>query len=58
MPKGQFYALAIFVMDRLNTTVVGLKTWGSHASKLAAYPMAIDPHLWCQSLPMTKIAKA
>ena len=37
---------------------MGLKPWGSLASKLAAYPMALDPHLWCQSLPMTKIAKA
>ena len=27
MPKGQFYALAIFVMDRLGTTGAGLKPW-------------------------------
>ena len=37
---------------------MGLKPWGSLASKLAVYPMALDPHLWCRSLSMTKIAKA
>ena len=37
---------------------MGLKAWGSLASKLAVYPMALDPHLWCRSLSMTKIAKA
>ena len=26
MPKGQFYALAIFIMDRLDTKGVGLKS--------------------------------
>ena len=30
---------------------MGLKPWGSLASKLAAYPMALDPHLWCQACP-------
>ena len=37
---------------------MGLKPWGSLASKLAAYPMPLDPHLWCRSLSMPKIAKA
>ena len=37
---------------------MGLKPWGSLASKLAAYPMPLDPHLWCRSLSMMKIAKA
>ena len=27
MPYGQFYALAIFVMDRLDTIGVGLEPW-------------------------------
>ena len=35
MPKGQFYALAIFVMGRLGTTGVGLKDMGWAASLLA-----------------------
>ena len=30
---------------------VGLKPWGSHASKLAVCPMPLDPHLWCQACP-------
>ena len=30
---------------------MGLKLWGSLASKLAAYPIALDPHLWCQACP-------
>ena len=37
---------------------MSLKAWGSLASKLAVSPMALDPHLWCRSLPMPKIAKA
>ena len=37
---------------------MGPKAWGSLASKLAAYPMPLDPHLWCRSLSITKIAKA
>ena len=30
---------------------MGLKLWGSLASKLAAYPIALAPHLWCQACP-------
>ena len=37
---------------------MGLKLWGSLASKLAAYPIALAPHLLVSSLPMTKIANA
>ena len=33
---------------------MGLKLWGSLASKLAAYPIALDPHLWCQACPWRK----
>ena len=28
---------------------MGLKLWDSLASKLAAYPIALAPHLWCQA---------
>ena len=28
---------------------MGLKLWGSLASKLAAYLIALGPHLWCQA---------
>ena len=37
---------------------MGLKLWDSLASKLAAYPIALAPHLLVSSLPMTKIANA
>ena len=57
MPKGQFYALAIFVIGRLDTKGVGLKPWGSLASKLAACPVALDPHLWCQACQWRKLLK-
>jgi hypothetical protein len=30
---------------------MGLKLWGSLASKLAAYPIALAPHLWWQACP-------
>ena len=30
---------------------MGLKLWGSLASKLAAYLIALAPHLWCQACP-------
>ena len=45
MPKGQFYALAIFLMDRLDTKGVGLKPWGRPRACSQDYPMALDPLL-------------
>ena len=33
---------------------MGLKLWDRLASKLAAYPIALDPHLWCQACPWRK----
>ena len=45
MPKGQFYALAIFVMGRLDTKGVGLKLWGRRRACSQAYPIALDPLL-------------
>ena len=52
MPKGQFYALAIFVMGRLDTTGVGLKTWGSQRACSHDYPMALDPLLHWEQKPV------
>ena len=51
MPKGQFYALAIFDMGRLDTTGVGLKTWGSQRACSHDYPMALDPLLHGEQKP-------
>ena len=45
MPKGQFYALAIFVMGRLDTKGVGLKLWGRRRACSQDYPIALDPLL-------------
>ena len=45
MPKGQFYALAIFVMVRLDTKGVGLKLWGRQRACSQDYPIALDPLL-------------
>ena len=45
MPKGQFYALAIFVMGRLDTKGVGLKLWGRQRACSQDYPIALDPLL-------------
>ena len=45
MPKGQFYALAIFVMVRLDTNGVGLKLWGRRRACSQDYPIALDPLL-------------
>ena len=45
MPKGQFYALAIFIMDRLDTKGVGLKLWSRQRACSQDYPMALDPLL-------------
>ena len=51
MPKGQFYALAIFVMGRLDTTGVGLKPWGRRRACSHDYPMALDPLLHWEQKP-------
>ena len=45
MPKGQFYALAIFVMGRLDTKGVGLKLWGRRRACSQDYPIALAPLL-------------
>ena len=45
MPKGQFYALAIFVMVRLDTKGVGLKLWGRRRACSQDYPITLDPLL-------------
>ena len=45
MPKGQFYALAIFVMGRLDTKGVGLKLWGRRRACSQDYPIVLDPLL-------------
>ena len=42
MPKGQFYALAIFVMGRLDTKGVGLKLWGRRRACSQDYPIAVE----------------
>ena len=51
MPYGQFYALAIFVMGRLDTTGVGLKTWGRKRACSHACPMSLDPLLHWEQKP-------
>ena len=51
MPKGQFYALAIFVMDRLDTKGVGLKLWGRRRACSQDYPIALDPSLLGEHKP-------
>ena len=51
MPKGQFYALAIFIMDRLDTKGVGLKPWGRQRACSQDYPMALDPLLHWEQKP-------
>ena len=51
MPKGQFYALAIFVMGRLGTTGAGLKPWGGRRACSHDYPMALDPLLHWEQKP-------
>ena len=51
MPYGQFYALAIFVMGRLDTTGAGLKTWGRQRACSHDYPMALDPLLYWEQKP-------
>ena len=45
MPKGQFYALAIFVMGRLDTKGVGIKLWGRRRVCSQDYPIALSPLL-------------
>ena len=45
MHSAQFYALAIFVMDRLDTEGVGLKLWGRRRASSQDYPIALDPLL-------------
>ena len=51
MPYGQFYALAIFVMGRLDTTGVGLEPWGGRRACSHDYPMALDPLLHWEQKP-------
>ena len=45
MRSAQFYAIAIFVMDRLDTEGVGLKLWGRRRACSQDYPIALDPLL-------------
>ena len=52
MPKGQFYALAIFLMDRLDTKGVGLKAWGRRRACSQDYPMPLDPLLHGEQKPV------
>ena len=52
MPYGQFYALAIFIMDRLDTKGVGLKPWGRQRACSQDYPMALDPLLQWEQKPV------
>ena len=51
LPKGQFYALAIFVIGRLDTKGVGLKPWGRQRACSQDYPMALDPLLHWEQKP-------
>ena len=41
----------IMVMLMPPQGAMGLKLWGSLASKLTAYPIALDPRLRCQACP-------
>ena len=41
--QEQFYALAIFVMGRLDTKGMGLKLWGRRRACSQDYPIALDP---------------
>jgi len=52
MPKGQFYAIAIFVMGRLDTEGVGLKLWGRRRACSQDYPIALDPLLLEEHKPV------
>ena len=52
MPYGQFYALAIFIMDRLDTKGVGLKPWGRQRACSQDYPMALGPLLQWEQKPV------
>ena len=52
MPKGQFYALAIFIMDRFDTEGVGLKPCGRQRACSQDYPMALDPLLHGEQKPV------
>ncbi len=45
MRSAQFYAIAIFVMGRLDTEGVGLKLWGRRRACSHDYPIALDPLL-------------
>ena len=51
MPKGQSYALAIFVMGTLDTKDVGLKRWSRRRACSQDYHIALDPLLLGEHKP-------
>jgi hypothetical protein len=48
---GAILCLAIFIMVRLDTTGVGLKSWGRRRACLHDYPMTLDPLLHGEQKP-------